>query len=139
MKLRSTEESDFKDLFLAECAKMRNARIWRQNVGTLANYRGKAGATGMSDMSGISEHGQRIEIELKARGKKPSKAQLSWLRFIDRMGGLAFCFAPLKSEEELKVSAQMASDAVKMRIEFGWRGVHIKDPHEYGQEWRAQK
>jgi hypothetical protein len=80
--------------------------VWRQNVGTLPAYddRGKVRyvkfgpPAGAGDISGILlPSGRRIEIEVKVRGRKRTKAQVAWAQFILAAGGV-YCHVDQRDE-----------------------------------------
>ena len=68
---------------------------WRQNSGAYkASYQGKQrfvrfGQPGQADITGMV-NGIRLEVEVKATGKRPSETQLEWLCFIQANGGISF-------------------------------------------------
>jgi hypothetical protein len=69
---------------------------WRQNTGgrEWVDFYGKThyvafGIPGQADITGVA-HGDRVEIEVKRPGEKPTAEQWAWLEFIDRTGGIAF-------------------------------------------------
>src|SRR5262245_9385532 len=60
-------------------------RAWRQNIGEFffddadgRRRRIRCGEPGMADVSGILR-GVRLEVEVKAPGKAPTKLQTAWL------------------------------------------------------------
>lgn len=58
-------------------------KVWRRNVGRMKNSSGKLisfGEPGMSDCWGITPDGRHFELEFKREGKRPTKAQLAWLK-----------------------------------------------------------
>ena len=82
-------------LSIAFC-KIQGLRVWRQNCGKIVFIDKKtkkirtfsAGPPkGAADLSGIY-HGYRVEIEVKAPGKKRTQEQEHWAKFVQEHGGI---------------------------------------------------
>jgi hypothetical protein len=68
-------------------------RLWRRNVGGLEDRYGhhvRFAAPGQSDLYGLDARARHWEIEVKAASKKPTAAQLRWLRHMTELGAVAF-------------------------------------------------
>lgn len=71
-------------------------KVWRQNTGAVVSeYKGKKrfmrfGQKGQADITGLTNSGVRIEIEIKRGGEKPTDAQLDWLRTMWSYGAITF-------------------------------------------------
>jgi RecB family endonuclease NucS len=69
---------------------------WRNSTGAFAGeYRGKKrfvrfGTVGASDIFGIDKNGRFISIEVKAKGKLPTLAQLDWIGRVNSAGGFGY-------------------------------------------------
>jgi hypothetical protein len=67
-------------------------RLFRRNVGALRDGERfiRFAAPGQADLWGIDRHARHWELEVKAPGKKPTPAQLAWLKECSRLGCVAF-------------------------------------------------
>jgi hypothetical protein len=69
---------------------------WRNNTGAMAgSHNGKKwfmrfGAIGSGDIFGLTKEGRFFSIEVKAKGKKPSPAQVQFIQQIMANKGIAF-------------------------------------------------
>jgi hypothetical protein len=69
---------------------------WRNNTGAVTNsYNGKErffryGKAGSGDILGLTKEGKFFSIEVKAKGKKPTPAQVEFIRNITCNKGIAF-------------------------------------------------
>ena len=95
--MNSTLESDFVKAILVALSKRKDVRVWRQNSGksvVVDPHTGRKRSmqmapTGAADISGIHiRTGQRVEIECKAAGNRPSAAQKRWRKFIESFHGI---------------------------------------------------
>lgn len=72
--------------------------VWRANVSAMAipaqNGSGRrfvrSGVKGQADITGVSLGGRRVEIEVKAAGKKPMPHQSEWLNDMYAKGAIAY-------------------------------------------------
>jgi len=88
-----TTEAKFQAAIMIAASKIPGMRVWRQNVGSVKKAGGgmfHAGPPkGAADISGIyAPSGRRVEIEVKAAGKKPRPEQIKWGSFIHTAGGI---------------------------------------------------
>jgi hypothetical protein len=66
--------------------------VWRRNTGAMSGSHGgkkwfvKFGEKGMADTWGFTPDGRHCEIEFKRPGKRPTEAQLAWLKLTNRFG-----------------------------------------------------
>lgn len=73
----------------------RGGKFWRRNVGVHAStYKGKRsfvrfGISGQCDIAGCYK-GRHVEIEVKAKGKKPSPEQVLWMAAMVNAGAIVF-------------------------------------------------
>lgn len=72
--------------------------LYRRNAGAFAMDDGihkrrfiRSGAKGMADLYGwVIKTGQHVEVEIKAKGNRPTELQLAWLKECGRLGAIAF-------------------------------------------------
>ncbi len=63
-------------------------RLFRRNIGAVREGERfvRFGSPGMSDLWGIDRQARHWEVEVKAPGKKPTEAQLAWLKRMHELG-----------------------------------------------------
>jgi len=84
------KEHSLQSALLRTLGRDRRLRIWRQNTG-VARYRDRVvrfGLPGQADLSGITDRGVRVEIEVKSPNGRLSKQQEAFGRMIQTMGGI---------------------------------------------------
>jgi hypothetical protein len=114
-------EADVQKSILAYLKYM-GVRAWRQNVGAVsAEHNGRKrfvrfGERGAADVHGVLPGGRYIAVEVKKPGKKPTDAQLLWLRAIDAAGGLAF-WASSVEEVQRVVTAVLRDPTSRVEID----------------------
>ncbi len=79
-----------------------DCRVWRQNAGTFSSLDGgrivKAAPKGAADLTGlVLPLCRRLELEVKTKRGRESKAQKNWQALIERMGGY---YAVVRSADE---------------------------------------
>ena len=91
MRSDKMSEADIMRLIQMEASKV-GARLWRNNVGTAMTKNGSfitfGLCVGSSDLIGIYK-GRFLAVEVKAKGKKPTKEQINFIDFINKFGGIA--------------------------------------------------
>lgn len=66
---------------------------------------------GVADILGILEGGRFLAIEMKAKGKKPTEAQIEFIDNINQRGGVAFWADGLDSlKEQMNVHGRNHDD-----------------------------
>ena len=95
-------EKEIQNAILTKFATRTDMRLWRMNTGAIkVNDRFvKFGIKGQADLSGILPDGVRLEIEVKAEGKKQSKEQKIYQRVIERFGGVYILAYSVEEVEE---------------------------------------
>ena len=76
---------------LREFGSRPDIRLWKQATGAARTKTGavlKFGIKGQADISGITDTGQRIEIECKTGKGRLSKEQKRWRAMIEKFGGV---------------------------------------------------
>lgn len=110
----SVEELDFQGHVMLAAGALRDFRIHRQNVGSVA-VRSRTGKVlrvfhagppvGASDLSGIVRpEGWRLEIELKSATGVRSPAQIRWADHIREFGGV---YVLIAFDEQLSLGANV--------------------------------
>jgi hypothetical protein len=115
------QEKPFQDRLLNRLGSRHDMRVWRQNVGQIAqrDLSGKierwfhAGPpNGAADISGIYTGGIRLEIECKASTGKLRAAQKAFGQTMQRFGGVYVCvYGPNVDEAE-----RLVLDAIGARL-----------------------
>lgn len=106
------------------CLRIYGVQVERQNTGAGTNPSGRLvrfGRKGNADLTGTLPGGRRIEVEVKAPGKRPRPEQLRRLIEHNAQGAVAFWCD----------DARQVNQIIR-RIHDGWR-VEI-DP-ETGEQW----
>lgn len=74
-----------------DCLKVFGIEARRQNTGAATNPAGRLvrfGQPGQADVTGTLPWGRRLEIEVKAPGKRPTAKQLEYLRATNEAGAV---------------------------------------------------
>ena len=114
---RITPEGSVKKVCMDWLALQPDVWVWRQNTGAVAMPGAsrsrfiRFGVPGAADITGVHKPtGRRIEIEVKAPGKKPTEDQAEFLERMLEHGAIAFY------ADSLEMLIEKFADA---RLEFG--------------------